>query len=416
MKGTLSSTATILMSMFLWSNFGWSQQQNQSESLKEAIQSEKPTVETVAGASVYKFPLIFKVNPRKLKLFPHYKPARAALGWTHAFLEPTTPTACPVIVEEIPPHTTKLVGRMDTGYYIFFGLSGKGYTEFRQDPSKPGTSVVWQNKDYFYKPYGQWYGHANPFDEPARIMTFICHLGKDDWLNPYISRTRTVQEQIFPGERREPPPADITVSNVDWPTVLKKAASPGSADMDIVTRGAAKIPVFQGRNGGAPFNMGRMEWPLFYKKIRGQEGWRGGHVEPGPEMGYRAYFDVLEEIAPHSSEIGHKHGAGFWFIAVKGKGYIALRATVDSPETRIDWEDGDMWVMPWMTAAGTWHSHANPYEEPARFITSGQPIWDNDGLLDGTIPRVFHDSGDGVDDKNPDYIFRKKDEVTPGKK
>ena len=35
----------------------------------------------MAGAAVYKLPLISKVTPRTLELFPHYKPLRAAAGW-----------------------------------------------------------------------------------------------------------------------------------------------------------------------------------------------------------------------------------------------------------------------------------------------------------------------------------------------
>src|ERR1051326_6786965 len=83
----------------------------QSDTLKELIKKEKPTIERVAGAAVYKLPLISKVTPRTLELFPHYKPLRAAADWLHAYVEPATPTACSALVEEIPPHTTKLVGR-----------------------------------------------------------------------------------------------------------------------------------------------------------------------------------------------------------------------------------------------------------------------------------------------------------------
>jgi len=379
------------------------------ETIEEIKQSEKPTIDRVAGAAVYKLPLIAKVTPRTLELFPHYKPQRAAAGWKHAYVEPATPTACSMMVEEIPPHTTKLVGRADTGYYSFFGVLGKGYTEFRNDPAKPGKGVVWGANDLFHKPWGVWYGHANPFDEPARIVTFMCHLDHDDLLNPFLGRTRTVPEFRFVGERRDPVPDDFTETNVDWNAVRKQERL-APAKYEIITRGPAKTPVFQSHTAEA-LDMHGMEWPLFYKIIRGQEGWRGGHEEPASDIGWRSYFTVLEEIAPHSSEIGHKHGGGLWFIITRGRGYMALRASVDSPEARINWSEGDMWVMPWMTGAGSWHSHANPYDEPARFITAGQVIWDNDGLLDGTIERVYHISGDGVNDSNPDNVFRKRGET-----
>jgi hypothetical protein len=380
-----------------------------ADSLKELMKKEKPTIERVAGAAVYKLPLISKVSPRTLELFPHYKPRRAAAGWLHAYIEPATPTACSALVEEIPPHTTKLVGRTDTGYYSFFAVSGKGYTEFRADPSKPGKGVVWGPNDLFHMPWGEWYGHANPFDEPARIVTFMCHLDHNDLLNPYLARTRTVPEFTFVGERRDPVPDDLVEENVDWNAVKRMSTLP-APKYEVVTRGPAKTPVFQGHIGTA-LDMGRMEWPLFYKIIRGQEGWRGGHEEPGDDIGWRSYFTVLEEISPKSSEIGHKHGGGLWFLVTKGKGYMALRASIDAPEARINWSEGDMWVMPWMTGAGTWHSHANPYDEPARFITAGQVIWDNDGLLNGKISRVYHISGDGVNDSAPDNVFRKRGEA-----
>ena len=203
---------------------------------KLIAREEKPAIDIVAGATVYKMPLIGKINVHDVKLFPHYKPQRAAAGWQHAYLEPASPTLCTMLVEEIPPHSMKLIGRKDTGSYAFIAITGKGYTEFRADATKPGKGIVWSSKDYFYMPFGSWFGHANPFDEPARLLTSVCHLAKDDILNPMLGRTRTVPEFMFPGERRDRVAEDDVVENVDW-TAIKSAKLSGSGKMDIVKRG-----------------------------------------------------------------------------------------------------------------------------------------------------------------------------------
>ncbi len=308
-RATLLMGFGVLVGLVIGSLSNYGQEQDaRMQNLAEVIKKEKPTVERVAGAAVYKLPLISKASPRTMELYPHYKPLRAAAGWTHAYLEPATPTVCSALVEEIPPHTMKLVGRADTGYYSFVGVSGKGYTEFRTNPAKPGKGVVWHPNELFHNPYGGWYGHANPFDQPARIITFMCHLDHNDIMNPYIGRTRTVPEFTFIGERRDPVPEDSVEDNVDWKAVEKLVTQP-PPKLDIVTRGPAKTPVFEGHVGGA-FDMGKMEWPLFYNTTRGAEGGRVGQEEPADEMGWRSYFTVLEEIPPHSSEIGHKHGGG----------------------------------------------------------------------------------------------------------
>ncbi len=384
--------------------------------LADLIDIEKLAIERVAGAVVYKMPLISKINVRDMQLFPHYKPNRAAAGWTHAYIEFPTPTTARVWVEEIPPRTFKLIGRRDTGMYVFMGVSGKGYTEFRDDVKKPGKGVVWTSGERFYMPFDSWYGHANPFDEPARILVFAQHMDDGDILNPYIGKTRTVPEQTFPGERRAPIPEDDVIENFNWDTAIKKVEqeSLDLQTLNIDRRGPARTVVYKA-SLGATLNVSSVELPFHHKKLRAKTGWKGIHIDPAPDLGHRAHFTNLQEIPPHSEEIGHKHSGGVWFMGVRGRGYTALRATADSPETRVYWGKWDLWCLPWFTAAGTWHSHANPYDEAARFM--GEDVsWDNDGLLNARVDRVVHFAADGVGFGTPDKVFRQAGEAPPENK
>ncbi|MBI3941207.1 MAG: hypothetical protein HY315_10265 [Acidobacteria bacterium] len=385
------------------------QQANEITTVDELEKLEKQTaaVERIAGAAVYKMPLISKINLRDMELFPHYKPKRAQAGWAHAYIEFPTSTQARVWVEEIPPRSLKLIGRRDTGLYVLMGVLGKGYAESREDPKKPGAGVVWKSGDRFFIPFGAWYGLANPFDQPARIVIFSQHLGSD-MFNPFIRRTRSVPEQAFPGERREPVPEDEVIEGINWESAIAEAEKRTGATVNLERRGPAATLTFRPA-AGQMMNPVGLEMPAHHKKLRAKTGWKGIHIDPAPEMGHRAYFSNLQEIPPQSQEIGHKHGGGVWFMGVKGKGYTALRATTDSPEARIPWGPWDLFCMPWMTAAGTWHSHANPYaDQPARFMTMGAVVTDEDGLLNAKVQRVVHFAADGVGFGAPDKIFKQK--------
>ena len=394
-RRVLIATLGTLILIFLAVVANHAQQQQSSKILKDLADEEQDTtVETVAGASVYKLPLIGKINVRDAKLFPHYRPKKAAAGWLHAYAEAPTPTLCVLLLEEIPPHSNKLIGRRESGAYTFLGVSGKGYVEFRDEVTKPGKGFIWEGKSFFYKPFSSWYGFANPFDKPARIATLGCHLDHDI-INPYLgNRIRTVRDWVIPGERRNKMADDTVVENVDWAAVQKLAAPSTSPNLEIVKRGDANT--VQVHQTTAPFDVARMEWPIYFFKLRADEGWRGVNAEPARDMGIRSLFNVFEEMPPHSSEIGHKHGGGLWFVCLKGKGYMGMRATVKSPEARLYWGEWDMWVMPWMTAAGTWHSHANPYDEPARFMGLRGPVLEEDAILNGALDMVHMETGDGV--------------------
>jgi len=385
-------------------------QQQQSKILKDLASEEKEyTVETVAGASVYKLPLIGKINVKEAELFPHYRPKKKAAGWLHAYAEAPTPTLCVLMIEEIPPHSNKLIGRKETGAYTFLGVSGKGYVEFRDDASKPGKGFVWEEKSFFYKPFASWYGFANPFDKPARIVTLGCHLDHDI-INPYLgNRIRTVRDLEIPGERRTKMTDDTVIENLDWAAILKMAEPSSSPHVEIAKRGDANT--VQVTQSTAPFDVARMEWPIYFFKLRADEGWRGVNAEPARDMNIRSLFNVFEEMPPHSSEIGHKHGGGLWFVCLKGKGYMGMRATTKSSEARLYWGEWDMWVMPWMTAAGTWHSHANPYDEPARFMGLRGPVLEEDAILDASREMIHMETGDGVNTGSPDNVFRKRGEA-----
>ncbi len=357
---------------------------------------KKVAVESVVGARVYKMPLISKINIRDMELFPHYKPKRAAAGWTHAFIEFPTPSIKRIWVQEIPPQSYTLIGRPDTGQYVFLGVSGKGYTEFRNENEldKPGQGVVWGSYDRFYMPYGSWYGHANPFDEPARILIVEAHLGRD-LTNPFLRGIRTVPEQVLPGERRRPVPEDVVIEDVNWEAAIEQAGR-RTGDFITLRRGPARVFVVQGLVGGT-VNVRGFELPSSHFRQRAADGWKAAHLEPADELNYRGLRSPWHELPPHAREMGHKHGGGATFLGLRGRGYMALRATADSPEARINWGEWDLWMLPWLSPGGTWHSHGNDNDEPARWCTVGGALVD-DRLLDARIDRIRWEAGDGRTD------------------
>jgi mannose-6-phosphate isomerase-like protein (cupin superfamily) len=70
----------------------------------------------------------------------------------------------------------------------------------------------------------------------------------------------------------------------------------------------------------------------------------------------------LSEVAPGGEKKGHRHLDEATFYIVAGRGWTELRQSDDLPDQRVDWEAGDVVVIP----SNAWHKHYNAdAERPA---------------------------------------------------
>jgi quercetin dioxygenase-like cupin family protein len=70
----------------------------------------------------------------------------------------------------------------------------------------------------------------------------------------------------------------------------------------------------------------------------------------------------LSEVAPGGAKKGHRHLDEATFYIVAGRGWTELRQSDDLPDQRVDWEAGDVVVIP----SNAWHKHYNAdAERPA---------------------------------------------------
>lgn len=63
----------------------------------------------------------------------------------------------------------------------------------------------------------------------------------------------------------------------------------------------------------------------------------------------------MSEVPPGAAKDGHRHLDEATFYIVSGRGWSELRQSDDKPDQRVDWEAGDMVVIP----ANAWHKHYN---------------------------------------------------------
>lgn len=70
----------------------------------------------------------------------------------------------------------------------------------------------------------------------------------------------------------------------------------------------------------------------------------------------------LSEVAPGGEKKGHRHLDEATFYIVAGRGWTELRQSDDLQDQRVDWEAGDVVVIP----SNAWHKHYNAdAEQPA---------------------------------------------------
>ena len=145
------------------------------------------TVRDFDGVKIYHVPYGQKIETTRIKLYPHYLPLRAEQGWTYALIDVGYKLTNPIMVEEIPGGADSLIGRKPFGERAYIALNGSGYTEIRKDSQTPAVRKIhWKKGDAFTAPFGYWVGHANPYDQPARLLTLGATLS-NDLLDPDIA-------------------------------------------------------------------------------------------------------------------------------------------------------------------------------------------------------------------------------------
>jgi len=311
------------------------------------------------GVMIYRVPYNEKINTTKIKLYPHYMPLRAKYGWTYVFVDLGHKLTNPVIVEEIPVRANHLIGKRLFGERAYIVLEGKGYTEIRKDPKTPGKGIYWEKGDAFTAPHGYWVGHANPYGHSARILSFGVTL-TNDILNPDIEMATDRPKlpyllHLLPYEEDDVDAGEVGPKPPGWP--FKKTLEPLQEFKTKVYR----------TTWGTSVNLYTLKTSRHLFPTRAAAGWKSAHIELGGRV---LNWFIIQDLPPMTIEIGHKHGGEVIFLGLKGRGTMAFREKVGSPpESKIYWGPGDLFCLP-QKPRGVWHSHSNPYAEPARLLAS----------------------------------------------
>lgn len=310
------------------------------------------------GVMIYRLPYTEKINATTIKLYPHYMPLRAKHGWMYVFVDLGHKMTNPVIVEEIPATANHLIGRKLFGERAYIILEGKGYTEIRKDPKTPGKGIYWEKGDAFTAPHGYWVGHANPYGDSARILSFGVTL-TNDLLNPDIEMATDRPKlpyvlNLLPYEEDDVYVGEVGPKPPGWPS--KKTLEPLEQFETMVYR----------TTWGTSVNLETLETSRHRSHARAAAGWKSAHINLGGRI--LNYF-VIQDLSPMTREMGHKHGDEVVFLGLKGRGIIAFRKEDGSLLGKICWGPGDLFCLP-QKPRGIWHGHSNPYAEPARLLAS----------------------------------------------
>jgi cupin superfamily acireductone dioxygenase involved in methionine salvage len=316
-------------------------------------------VHDVDGAKIYRVPFYRAINVINAELFPHHDALKKQHNWKVAYLD-LGYMICHALVEEVPPNTTEIVGQKLLAEINYVVIAGEGIVVHRK-PDGTERRLAVKEGDIFFIPYGHWVGLANPAATSLRVMGWMVAM--------FPSLMDQDRELVDEDGLR---PAVPYVSDyVRYQRTEGAATSAGQVtkDMKLDQRGAmpvnkkAAFTVYE-PEWGRPINMSTLEAPPHHFPKRAEEGWRDAHLE----MGGRAINNfIIQEEAPSFKEIGHKHGGDVFFYGLRGKGYIAMRPEVDSPERRVFWGVGDLFVLP-RVKGGVWHAHGNYTDEQNRLI------------------------------------------------
>lgn len=385
MRAQLTQVVVVIL-MCLAGGILWAQEQ------EIIVPSAAPPQETVRGAAVYEMTKVanWKLNIQKVSIPAHHNVEKKKAGWKGVYLGQTRPFLY-VLLEEIPAGSPSVIGAVHTGEITILAVKGEGYTEVRSSQGKLDKRINWRAGDLFAVPYGSWVGHANLSPEECRLLTIrVSTIAfSEEMENPFMAGKLLA---VPPDDGAEAKDNVVTMDPTEVQRVKKGIAPP--PHMRTERRGWEGFkPLFYVGTPGDIVNLRDDEAPLFHLAKRAADGWRAFHVDPGLKL----VRYLLHEIPPNSKEIGHKHGGGLLFYVLKGKGYMAYRAedTDVGPLQRVDWEEGDLYLMPWLTKTGTWHSRRNPFTDVARNVAFD--ITMDDEILDptsGTRMRYLNERSD----------------------
>jgi len=349
-----------------------------------AHSQEDVTVRDYDKMKIYHVPYGKKISTTQIELFPHYMSLRAQEGWRYAYIDLGYKLTNPIIVEEIPAEASRLVGRKPLGERVYIILEGKGYTEIRKDTDIAVKKIYWEKDDVFMVPYGYWVGHANPFEQPARFISWGVSF-TNDLINPNIA--------IKNGRPKKPYVLNVQPyeSQDSYGDQIKVSVSSNKSILPIKTRDGFVIYRI---SWGNSINLRKLKTstPQIHKLE--EEGSKSALLEMGGKV--LSYFSVLD-IAPQSlSGKGHKHGNEVILFGLGGKGTFSIKKDIDSSVTIISWEKGDLFCLPW-NPDGTWHALQNSHDAPARVMVS-VPILNENILLNPFVKRtrkIYRPKGGG---------------------
>ncbi|MFC1837089.1 cupin domain-containing protein [Thermodesulfobacteriota bacterium] len=335
--------------------------------LPVAGHTEEVSATKFNGAMIYSLPFGEKINAVAVKLYPHYMPLRAKHGWTSLIIDLGYRLTNPIVIEEIPGGANRVIGREPFGEKVYIILKGRGYTEIKKKPSGIVKKIYWQKGDAFIAPYGYWVGHANPYDQSARILSVSVALTNDllnpdlagqgiERKSPYVLNILPLEQDDSYGDVTEPKP-------MDWPT----------RDVLEPLKDMPENHTVYKTMWGTGVNLETLKTLEHHFPQRAERGWTSAYMELGGRI---LNWFIVQDMPPGSGEIGHKHGRDVFFLGLKGSGVITLRDDLVSPASQIEWGPGDLFCLP-PRLNGIWHAHSNPYDTPARLLAS---VHDLNGL------------------------------------
>jgi len=328
------------------------------------------SVKDIEGYKIYHVPFYRTFNTAKVELFPHHDPLKKRNGWKMAYADLGFKESSPIYVEEIPAHSPEVLGQRLLAEITFFVVSGEGVGLHRR-PDGSEQQLAFRKGDIFFIPYGHWVGFANLSNAPVRLSgcgtAFVPEILDQDLPTVEELGRRPAQPFVIYYLRQQKAEPVTSAGQFQPDRLQRRQQAPNVRKADFT--------VYQPQYGTV-MNIDTLEIPPHHFPKRRAEGWRDAHIETGGRI--QNNF-IVQEATPGLKEIGHKHQGGALFFALQGKGYLAIRPEVDSPERRIMWAEGEYFMLPpW--PGGIWHAHNNYTEEKNRFLAVthiiDRRIWD----------------------------------------
>lgn len=279
-------------------------------------------VEGVIARGISTFPLLPRPKRRNRTNGADGPVPRAA-----AFDSLAGNTTLGIHLSEVPPGGEKQ-GHRHLDEATFYIVSGRGWSELRQDDQKPDQRIDWQAGDVVTIPSNAWHKHYNASaEEPALQLAFkntrflrkIFHSREFVYQNDFRFHDRYDDEDDYWTARAPGNHGKVRVNLIH--DVVSEPVTPDPAAGDGV--------------GIARFSMG----------------------------GHRTIDHALVEIGVGGRMREHRHLAEEAMLILAGSGETHLR-TDDGREATVPWNAGDLVSPPFEV----WRDHRNTGDLPVRYL------------------------------------------------